>query len=167
MNINKEINLEIYGLGIIMYSDFAIAEIIEGEDYFSKSYQEPSDVERHIKNGTIVGFCTSSSGDYILNIKDGYPNDEELNLAKFKIRLGIEVRDNRIIIRDLYDLMEWKKEVDKSQIIELENGYYHITLYGDIPSTGILGDEQVINIYLNKLKEMPMINHIGVPIFSE
>lgn len=99
--MDKEIKLYISGLGIIMYSDFAVSHIAKGDDYFSSNYQTPEQVVKHIYEGTIVGFCTSSPGDFILKFKSGYPNEEELNSSEFKLRLGIEVRDNRICIRDL------------------------------------------------------------------
>lgn len=93
MFLNKELILDIYGLGIIMYSDFATTHIIEGEDYFSKNYQTPQQVVNHIIQGSIVGFCTSSSGRYILKFRSGYPLESDLNSAEFKLRLGIDIRD--------------------------------------------------------------------------
>lgn len=167
MNLNKELTLDIEGLGIIMYSDFATAHIIEGEDYFFKSYQTPQQVANHIKEGSIVGFCTSSPGRYILKFRNGYPIESDLDLAEFKLRLGIEIRDGRMCIRDLYDLMSWEKSCPVNQQIKLENGYYHITLYGDVPATGVLGDNQIIYVYLNKLSSMPELRYNGVPMFSE
>lgn len=38
-----------------MYSDFAVTEIAEGEDYFSNCYQMPEQVAKHIHQRTIVG----------------------------------------------------------------------------------------------------------------
>lgn len=165
--MNKEIKLYISGLGIIMYSDFAVSHIAEGEDYFSFNYQTPQQVVKHIYEGTIVGFCTSSPGDFILKFRDGYPEEADLQASEFKLRLGIEVKDGRICIRDLYDLMNWRAKCPDNQYVEVENGFYHITLYGDIPDTGIIGDDQVIYVYLNKLDSMPDLKYAGVPIFCE
>lgn len=167
MDLNKELTVDINGLGLIMYSDFATSHITEGEDYFSKSYQTPQQVANHITEGSIVGFCTSSPGRYILKFRSGYPIASDLNLAEFKLRLGIEIRDGRMCIRDLYDLMNWRKNCPINQCIELENGFYHITLYGDVPSSGVLGDSQIIYVYLNKLNSMPALRYDGVPMFSE
>lgn len=167
MNLNKEFTLDIYGLGIIMYSDYATVHIKEGEDYFLKSYQTPQQVTNHIMQGSIVGFCTSSPGRYILKVRSGYPLEANLNSAEFKLRLAIDIRDGRMCVRDLYDLMDWRENCPINQYIELENGYYHITLYGDVPSSGILGDNQIIYVYLNKLNSMPILKYDGVPMFSE
>lgn len=167
MDLNKDLILDINGLGMIMYSDFATSHIAEGEDYFSRNYQTPQQVANHIMDGSIVGFCTSSPGRYILKLRSGYPIASDLNLAEFKLRLGIEIRDGRMCIRDLYDLMNWKKNCPSSQHIELENGFYRITLYGDVPSSGVLGDNQVIYVYLSRLDSMPELRYEGVPMFSE
>lgn len=49
----------------------------------------------------------------------------------------------------------------------LDDGYYHVTLFGGMPDSGILGDNQTINIYLQKLDAMPDIKYNGVPMYSE
>lgn len=165
--MNKEICLNIEGLGIIMYSDFAVAHIEERTDYFSQNYNTSKQVIEHIYNGTIVGFCTSSSGKFILKLKKEEPKKEELCLFEFKIKLGIEVRDERICIRDLYDLIDWKNESSKNNIVEMENGFYKIYICGNVPSTGILGDNQEIYVYFQKVARMPKLNYDGVPIFCE
>jgi hypothetical protein len=77
------------------------------------------------------------------------------------------VRDAAIVVRDLYDLMDWRSSYPASQAITVENGFYHITLVGNMPSSGILGDNQEIDIYLNKLEKFPALRYGGVPMFSE
>lgn len=167
MDLNRDLILDINGLGIIMYSDFATSHILEGEDYFSKNYQKPQHVANHIMQGSIVGFCTSSSGRYILKFRSGYPLESKLASSEFKLRLGIDIRDSKMSIRDLYDLISWRESCPINQCVELENGYYHITLYGDVPNSGVLGDNQIIYVYLNKLDSMPVLRYDGVPMFSE
>ena len=157
--IKKDITLELYSFGIILYSDFAVANIEEGEDYFSSNYETIEQVIPHIYKGDIVGFCTGSPGTFHLKIREGYPSLE----FEFEIRLGIEVRDKRIWIRDVLDLMEWTKKCPKEQCLEIENGFYHITVCTNTPSSGIFGDEQEIYIFLNPLKEMPRLKYKGVP----
>ena len=165
--MDKEVKLDISGLGIIMYSDFAVAHIAEGEDYFSSKYQTPQQVVKHIYEGTIVGFCTSSPGQFILKFRSGYPNEADLNSFEFRLRLAIEVIDGKICIRDLYDLMNWRVKCPENQYVKIENGFYHITLCGNIPETKVLGDNQEIYVYLNKLESMPELRYAGVPIFCE
>jgi hypothetical protein len=165
--MDEVIQLNIIGLGIIIYSDFAVSEIAEGEDYFSNRYQLPEQVAEHIHQGTIVGFCTSSPGSYILKFLNGYPSEAELNSREFKLRLGIEVKDNRVSVRDLYDLMDWKSMCQPNQVIKIENGFYHVTLCGNISASGILGDDQEIYVYLQPIDKMPELKYAGVPIYCE
>jgi hypothetical protein len=165
MKIKKEIKLYISGLGIIMYSDFAVAHIAEGENYFSSHYQYPDKVAAHVMEGSLVGFCTGSPGDYILKFQEGYPSEKEMRKAEFGICLGIEIRENKMYVRDVYDLMDWKNECPTYQSIKLNNGFYHITLIGNCPKSGIIGDHQTINFYLNKLDEMPKLRWYGVPTY--
>lgn len=167
VNIEKVIEIKIEGLGVIMYSDFAVSHIKEGEDYFSTNYQTSQQVLKHIYEGTIVGFCTSSPGQYNLIFRTGYPSELELESSEFKLRLAIDVRDGRICIRDLYDLMDWRTRCPNNQYVEIENGFYHITLCGNTPQSGILGDNQEIYVYLCKLDSMPTLKYAGVPIFCE
>lgn len=159
----KEIKLDISGLGIIIYSDFAVKHIKEDEDYFSSHYESDRQVLKHVYKGSIVGFCTSSPGSYTLKIKDGYPDENEIELYEFTMRLGIQVKGGRVYFRDLYDLMEWTHQCQEDQIMDLSDGFYHITLCTNIPETGVIGDNQIINIYFNKLDKMPKLKFDGVP----
>ena len=165
--MKTDLSLNISGIGIIIYSDYAVSQIAEGEDYFSKNYYTGEQVLKHIYSGTIVGFCTSSPGTYILEIRDGYPPKTDLDNLEFKLRLGICVKGNRIYFNDLFALMNWKTDYTKMPALELEDGYYHITLVGDVPNTGMLGDNQEIFVYFNKLDSMPELNYNGVPTFCE
>lgn len=163
MKFQKEIILEITGTGIIMYSDFAVKDIPENYDYLSNNYFEINQVLNHIYNGSIVGFSTGSPGIFILNIKKGYPSSEEICNYDYKIRLGIQIKDNKITFRDLFDLVFWEKECDIEQSIYLENGFYHITICTNIPKSTIIGDNQNIQIYFNSLNEMPKLKYNGIP----
>lgn len=162
----KKIILDIEGLGIILYSDFAVKDIEDDEDYLSENYDTPQQVAEHVNKGTIVGFCTGSPGTYILDIHKGYPSEQEIRISDLKLQLGIEVRDNRICFKDLYDLMEWDSESD-AEFVEVENGYYLVTLCGNVPTSGIVGDEQFINVYLTKVQTMPKVHYEGVPMFCK
>ena len=164
MQVDNNIVLEIKGLGIIMYSESSAAHIKIGEDYFTNHFQAPSDVLKHIYNGTIVGFGTGTSGKFILNINDGYPDEKELKNSEYKLRLCIVINDGKIIFRDLYDLFEWNPAYSKKKSFEIDNGIYHITLCTNTPQSGILGDNQVISIFLKKLYELPSLKYEGVPI---
>ncbi len=166
--MNKEIILDVSGMGIIIFSEYAVEHIKEGEDYFSTSYQTGEQVLNHVYQGTIVGFCTSSPGTYILEIKEGYPEETVLAEADYKLRLGIHVKGGRVHFKDLFALMDWMEGYyPEENSLELEDGYYHITLHGNKTSSGRLGDNQVISVFFNKLDGMPALKYNGVPTFCE
>ena len=157
------VRIEIQGLGIILYSPFSTADIKEGEDYLSGHYSNASEVGPHIRNGTIVGFGTGSPGTFELQFFAGYPDQETLASLEFKLRLGIEVRNRTLCVRDLYDLLEWTAACPPKQTLSLDDGFYHVTLCGAVPSSGVLGDDQAILAYLNPLPAMPVLKVDGVP----
>lgn len=161
--MNKDIMIQIDGLGIIIYSPFSVAHINEEEDYLTQKYMTPQQVADHVNRGTIVGLATGSPGNYTLKIRIGYPNEKTLDESDFVLRLVLEVQDNKVCIRDLYDLMEWTADLPDEQVIHLENGYYHITVVSNLPDSKIRGDHQEIYLYFNQLTEMPRITYLGVP----
>ncbi|WP_339273915.1 hypothetical protein MKY59_22800 [Paenibacillus sp. FSL W8-0426] len=161
--MEKDIPIQIDGIGIILYSPFAVAHIDEDEDYLTQKYMTAQQVADHVNRGTIVGLSTGSSGKYILKIRDGYPDEHILDRSDFVLRLAVEVRDRQLCIRDLYDLMEWTSELPVEQIVVLDNGYYHITVFSNLPKSRIRGDRQEIHLYFHPLIEMPKIKHLGVP----
>lgn len=61
--------------------------------------------------------------------------------------------------------MDWSSDCEN--ILELENGIYHITLCTQVPKSGIYGDDQEIYVYLQKLDEMPLLAWEGVPQLCE
>ncbi|MHC1686058.1 MAG: hypothetical protein AB6733_24540 [Clostridiaceae bacterium] len=166
--INYDINLEIDGMGIIFYSDGAVENIKEGENFLRKEYENPDQVAKHIRKGDIVGFCTGSGGDYILKFRDGYPSEEIDERYPISIRLGIVIDGGRLCIKDLFELIDWDSYCPKEQQIQLEDGAYHITLNTRRPKSGIYGDYQEIYVFLNKLDKMPKLMWEGVPqLFEE
>jgi hypothetical protein len=167
VNVEREIRLDISGLGILMLSPSAASHISEGEDYLSDHYMTGEQVQKHIQAGTIVGFGTGSSGTFILELAKGYPSEEELAASEFKLRLGIEVKDGRVCFRDLYELLSWTADCPEDRTWSMENGFYHITLCSNTPESGILGDEQRIAIYFNRLPAFPRLANLGVPHLCE
>ena len=161
--VEKDIYLDTEGMGIVMYSPKTVQGIPEGYDYLSNEYSDPGQVAGHLKKGDMVGFCTGSGGSYTLKIREGYPADEMNESYPVSIRLGIEIQDKKMCFIDLFWLMEWYDDCPAEQSIELENGYYHITLLTAKPSSGIWGDDQIIYVYLQKLPAMPELSWQGVP----
>jgi hypothetical protein len=163
MSIEKSIELNLAGSGFIFYSPFAASGILDGEDYLASGFENPSEVEKQALEGRIVGVSTGSSGTFLLDVHDGYPLSEMQSEYKYKLRLGVEVRGRVLCIRDIFDLIDWSVECPVQQKIELENGFYHITLLSNDPASGILGDNQEVLVYLQKLSEMPQLRFNGVP----
>jgi len=161
--LNKDIQLITDGTGIVIYSNEAMTHISEGEDYFMKEFSTPQKVAEHIKKGDIIGFNTGSAGTYNLHIRGGYPSEKMLVEYPIAIRLALNVIGNKISFIDLYWLMEWSDYVPEEQTIDADEGIYHLTVLTGKPSSGILGDNQDIYIYLNKLEEMPDLKWDGVP----
>jgi hypothetical protein len=163
MELNQTITLDVSGPGIVVHSPFAAAHIREGEDYLSANYMDEEQVQPHIQRGTLVGFGTGSPGTFILHLRGGYPSEETLDAADCTLRLGLQVKDRTVCLRDLYDLMEWAAECPPGQTVEMDDGFYHITLHSDRPPSGLLGDNQEIWMYFQPLTEMPALYPKGVP----
>lgn len=166
--INKNFQLTIDGLGIVIYSNQAMNYIQEGEDYFSKEFATPEKVANHIKKGDIIGFNTGSSGKYNIKVRYGYPDKNILDDYPVAIRLALDVKGNEVSFIDLYWLMEWSDFVPDEQKIMVHEGIYHVTVLTRKPSSGIWGDNQEIYFYMNKIDEMPELQWDGVPLlFTE
>lgn len=164
MNIDdKRIVLEIVGLGIIFHSPQYTHQIAEGEDYLASSYTTEAQVQSHIQQGSIVGFGTGSPGTFILKFHSGYPDDHFLLKCDYKLRLGLHCSGGFVCFRDLYELMDWRAECLPGHSIELEDGFYHVTLCSNRPSSGTLGDDQEIHVYLQKLDDFPNLAKQGIP----
>jgi hypothetical protein len=163
MSAVKSIRLEVAGLGMIFYSPFSAASIAEGEDYLEKCFSDPDFVEKQAVEGKLVGVSTGTSGIFPLEVFWGYPPESIDKQYDRSLRLGVEVRDQKLCIRDLYDLIRWESQCPPEQIIELADGFYHITLLTRDPPSGILGDNQEILVYLQKLPQMPKLRYNGVP----
>ncbi len=63
--------------------------------------------------------------------------------------------------------MEWAPECPASQTFALADGYYRVTLCSDVPASGILGDEQAIDVYFERWEEMPAVAAEGIPTLCE
>ena len=159
----QDIELSIDGMGIVFYSPETTKDIPEGIDFLNKEYTKPEDVAAHINKGDVVGFCTGSGGDFILKFREGYPDKKIEEDYPVMARLGIDIKDNKLCMIDLFWLMEWSNDCPEDQILIIEPGYYHITLCTRCPDTGVWGDLQTIYVYLNKLDELPALNWPGVP----
>lgn len=159
----KEITLDISGMGIVFYSPQFAKHIAEGSDYLTSNYTSEQQVQFHIQKGTIVGFGTGSPGTFILKFHSGYPDENRLQACEFKLRLGLHCVGGAVCFRDLFDLLQWQSSCPPGQTIELNDGFYHVTLSSDLPASGVLGDNQTINVHLQKLDAFPNLAKQGIP----
>jgi hypothetical protein len=159
----REVALDISGLGFILYSPPAVSHISEGSDYLQEHFWQPEDVARHVMDCQLTTFCTGTPGSFRLRLHDGPRDEQAVDASEFKLRLGLEVHDGVICIRDLYDLMQWSAECPASQQLPMADGWYRLTVYSSPPASGILGDNQVIDIHLEPMREKPKLRYEGVP----
>lgn len=163
----KTIRLPIDGLGIIFYSPRFAEHIAEGEDYLESNYTTEEEVQSHIQKGTIVGFCTGTPGVFILRFRAGYPGEEVLQNSEFRLRLGLHCAGGKVCFRDLYDLMNWSPYCPDEQTLDLADAFYHVTLCSNRPRSGLLGDEQEIEFYLQPLDNFPSLAKQGIPTLCD
>ncbi len=159
----REIALDLAGLGVILYSPPAVAHIAEGSDYLQEHFCGPVDVAHHVMECELTAFCTGSPGSFRIRFLECPPNDRDVQAADFKLRLGLRVRERTICVRDLYDLMEWSKKCPLEQRLSIADGWYRLTVFSSCPASGVLGDDQLININLESVATKPPLRWEGVP----
>jgi hypothetical protein len=159
----REIAVTISGLGFILYSRPGVSHIPERSDYLEQHFSEPQDVARHVMDCQLSAFSTGTPGSFRLRFREGPRDEQAVDATDFKLRLGLEVYDGVICIRDLFDLMQWSPECPASQQLPMTNGWYRLTVYSSRPPSGILGDNQVIDIHLEPVREKPKLRWEGVP----
>ena len=162
-SLNKDISLSIDGIGIVIYSKGMMSYVEEGTDFFSNDFAEPESVANHIRKGDITGFCTGTSGDFVLKIREGYPDAEIDKQYPVGIRLALEVKEHTVSFMDLAWLMEWNTDIPSEQQLNLDDGFYHLTVLTRKPDDGLWGSNQTIYIYFNRLDSMPALTWKGVP----
>lgn len=155
--INKDIELSIDGMGIAIYSNGVMSGIEEGADFFATNFAQADKMSEHIRKCDITGFCTGSGGDYSLKKREGYPDAETDNNYPVSIRLGLEVKDSKVSFVDIFRLMEWNSDIPEEQQIDLEDGFYHMTVLTRLPGSGYWGGDRTIYIYFQKLDSKPQL----------
>jgi hypothetical protein len=151
--------LSISGLGIIFYSPFAVRHIPAGEDYLEHQFLEPEDIARHVNACTLTGFGTGGPGEFELIVRDDVEEKAFLN-AQFKAELCLEVRDEVVYFRDLYDLIRWVPECPANQAVSLPDGYYRVVAYTSyVP----IGQSQSVTLSFIATDAKPAMHYSGVP----
>ena len=163
----KKISLFIDGMGMVLYSPFAVKKISAGSDFLTKGLWNPEDVKRQVESCRIVPFCTGSPGHYIINCYEGLPDADYLSKFKYILQLGIIVRNDTVCIRDLFDFIQWEPDCPQEQKITIPSGYYVMTICSSTPASGITGDDQLIEIHFLKIDFFPAAKVNGVPLLCE
>lgn len=159
----REMEITIAGLGFIMYSPPAVKHIPKGSDYLQGHFFDAEDVVQHVKDCQLTAFGTGTPGTFRLRFHDGPLNTTAMKKADFSLRLGIQVHEERICIRDLYDLMDWSPKCRVAQQLPIEDGWYRLSIYTLRPESGILGDNQVIDIHIQKVQKKPSLRYDDIP----
>lgn len=159
----RQVDLDIRGLGVVLYSPFALAHIPEGSNFLQEHFWEPGDVARWVQGCQVTGFCTGSPGRFRMTFLVGKPDEEEVRRAQFKLRLGLEVREGVVCVRDLFDLLKWTPECPAPRKIRLADGFYRLTVCSSPPSSGLLGDDQEIVLWMELVTGKPDLKWEGVP----
>jgi hypothetical protein len=163
----REIDLDISGLGLILYSPSAVNHISEGSNYLQEHFWQAVDIARHVMDCQLTAVCTGTPGSFELRFFDGPPNARAVEAADFKVRLGLQVHDGVICIRDLYDLMRWSADCPIEQQLSVNDGWYRLTLFTSCPPSGIFGNDQTIDIHLEPVSEKPNLRWKGIPYLCE
>lgn len=161
--IQKTILLDIIGIGIIFYSKQSVKHIKEGERYLLEHYNTAEDVLNHIYNGTLVGFGTAGSGTFELNLYVGKASSMKESNPDFSLKLCIQVSEDKIYFDDLYSLLTWEEDYSEIPFFELESGIYEVAIDSWYPDSGIIGDNQKINMYFTKVNTLPKLKYNSVP----
>ena len=163
----REMPLDIAGLGIVLYSPPAVKHIPAGADYLQEHLWQPADVARHVMACQLTTFCTGTPGSFRLRFWDGPRDERAVEAADFKVRLGLQVHEGIICVRDCYDLMQWATDCPEEQKLPIADGWYRLTVFTSCPPSGIFGDNQVIDIHLESVAEKPALRWEGVPLLCE
>jgi hypothetical protein len=140
----RQIDIDICGLGLILYSPPAVAHIPDGADYLREHFWQPAGVAGQVMECQLTAFATGSPGSFRLRFSDGPPDEAALQAAAFKLRLGLQVHGGVLCVRDLYDLMQWSADCPAMQQLPVADGWYRLTVFSSPPPSGILGDGEGI-----------------------
>lgn len=154
------IYLALDGLGIIFYSPWAVQHIPPGTDYLGASFLQPEDIARHVNASSLTGFGTGGSGNYDLIVSFDAPDAEELQRAQFKVELGLEVRDETVCFRDLYELICWQPECPPGQSLRFPDGFYRVLAYTTFTP---VGTTQPIYLSFLRVPERLELHFTGAP----
>ena len=162
MIVPQTIRLQINGLGMIMYSPKSVTHISPGENYFKSNFGSGDQAMEHLKKGSILGLNTGT-GDFNINVF-WHPPPAKIAPDDIVLAFAIIVDGGAIIFRDLEDLTEWEPMPPPNQTVMANDGIYHLTLWTRTPHSGIIGDNQDIDVFIKPIDKFPSrFGYTGVP----
>lgn len=160
----SEIDLDIAGIGLIIYSEAELPNISIGSDFLQSQFMTEDQIFHFLQLGKLMGISTGTPGFFLIKCFIVDSADETNSHSSEFIAHGyVFVSDQSVCIRDLYDLMEWQAELNERQKVNLPNGHYHVVVTSRTPETGILGDNQVVHIYFIKKNSVHVLDFTGIP----
>jgi hypothetical protein len=161
------LSFHIAGPGLVFYSPFAMANVAPGSHFLQERFTEPEDVGALVRAGRLGGINMGSPGTYHLDLQLGELNVPTVAGYLWWIRLALEVRDNTVCVRDLFDFSRWRPQCPTEQTFVVPNGFYRLRC-GTRPSDSeIVGDDQDIIVVFEPVKALPEVTWHSVPFLGD
>lgn len=158
--------LDLAGPGFVVYSPFAMTDVVPGAAFLREHYTEPADVAASVRAGRVAGCCTGSPGTYNVEIIDGALDHFMHALCTWWINLALEVRDRTVCVRDLFDLTRWEPVCPADQTITIPDGFYRLAVGTRPTNSGVVGDDQDLVIAFEPVDSLPELTWTGVPFLG-
>lgn len=162
-----KVTIEARGIGLIVYSPWAMRDVAPGSPFLFEHFEDPDDVAAYVRAGKIAAFCTGSPGIYNIELEEGKLDLAAIAGYPWMIELALEVRDRTVCIRDLFDLAPWDPVCPSAQTFTLEDGFYRVYAGTRPTNSGIVGDNQSIFLGFEPTPELPKVSWEGVPYLGE
>jgi hypothetical protein len=162
-----KLSFHIAGPGLVMYSPFAMADVASGTPFLEDRFSDMEDVGAFVRAGTLAGFNMGSPGTYHLELQLGVLDVATTAGYPWWIRLALEVRDQTVCVRDLYDFSHWEPSCPDAQMFKVPDGYYRLALGTRPADSGIVGDDQDIMIVLEPVPMLPALTWKSVPFLGD
>ncbi len=159
----KEVDIILEGLGFILYSPINIPSIESGENFLSSRYRVADQVEPFVQAGSLVGFETGTPGKFLLRFVLGEIDAAIYSESDMRLTLGLVVVGGYFYVRDLYDLIYWEPDCWDEQRVDVDDGMYTLMVCSRTPISGVLGDNQIITVFMRRTDQLPDLSNVGIP----
>lgn len=117
------------GLGLLISSRESLQALRDGANYFQPGEEEDRVITRLLDNDELMTLATGSPQlDYRIHVHEGpIPAAVELKLRN-AVEAGLRVRGAALVIRDGYDLLDWRTESESTVSFDVPDGYYRLRI---------------------------------------